>query len=575
MPEDAATTRLEEPSVGQMRMWLDESARRIAETFGAHAATSAPGTIVLCSTLHQRWKNAPAAIMCNILAVWPFRRFVRMALFTTGQDALGLCYLVRFCEPAIKDGLLRIASGGNAALALQERKMACGPCLEDMERGQAAPPRIEHWHASWHKNTAHVFGMHVSEAAPHTVRGPAQSPFLVNVDADNVLSPVFIERVLPVFSTPPHLCNYLLPRHPHPGACTGRIGCFAAHFVRLGGYDAAEAAPSSYQDVDLRNRLEKSLSQEPGSRHYEVKGWQAIGGALSNDTTEAVADRNACKTANCDPQATTRWPKWHLMNEHNATLMKGRLHEGHLVRNGGKVPYGFWVEAKDWTVWAAAPAARPKLKSAPPSPAPGVVAATTAASVREEAAPSLASGSQASESPATDVQMLRLASKAPPLSRWHWQPERDADVSLQPAAQAQSAASSSAASVGGSAAGATASTAAPTSVQTAPCQAMATSAAEATLPVATAATRAKQQATHVGGASSSHDVSAEAAPAEPSTTPAMQGSAMHVSPQGPLQQVSRLHIVVCGFQKLREAVPCKETCAACYQIVAFLAFLHS
>jgi len=560
--------------VGQMRMWLDESARRIAETFGAHAATSAPGTIVLCTTLHQRWKNAPAAIMCNILAVWPFRRFVRMALFTTGQDTLGLCYLVRYCEPAIKDGLLRIASGGNAATALQQRGLACGPCLDDMERGQAAPPRIEHWHASWNKNTAHVFGIHVAEAAPHTVRGPEQSPFLLNVDADNVLSPVFIERVLPVFSTPPHLCNYLLPRHPHPGACTGRIGCFAAHFVRLGGYDAAEAAPSGYQDVDLRNRLQRSLRDEPGASRYEVKGWQAIGGALSNDTTEAVADRNACKTANCDPKATARWPKWHLMNDHNATLMKGRLHEGQVVRNGGTVPHGFWVEAKDWTVWAAAPAAAPKRQGAPASPAPSALAATPPATVREEAAPSLASGSQAKAPASTDVRMLDIRAKAPPQSRWHWRAEQAASVSWQPKSGAQSAASSSAPSAGVSAAGATAVATAPVSAQTAPCQAMRAIATEGPSLATIAAVRAAQQATHAGSASSSQDVSAEAAPAEPSTTPAMQGSAMQVDPQRPLPQVSRLHIIVCGFQKLLEAVPCKETWPACYQRVGFVVVLH-
>ena len=281
------STGLEEPSLGQMRLWADEAAQRIACEFAVPEPETG-GSIVLCTALHDRWVNAPTAILFNILVAWPYRRFVRFALFTSGTDKLALSHLVRHCEVALRHGLLRIASGGTAATHLEAASLATGPILDARSRGQAAPPRLEHWHASWHKNTSHVFGLHVAEAAPATQKGPQGSPFLVNLDVDNFMAPVFLEGLAAgVFKPPTSVHTFLAPKHPHATAVCGRIGCFGEAFKALGGYDATEAAPSGYQDVDLRSRLRRNFQD-----HWPARRWSCPAtvcwGARSATTRQSV-----------------------------------------------------------------------------------------------------------------------------------------------------------------------------------------------------------------------------------------------------------------------------------------------
>jgi hypothetical protein len=555
------STGLEEPSLGQMRLWADEAAQRIACEFAVPEPETG-GSIVLCTALHDRWVNAPTAILYNILVAWPYRRFVRFALFTSGTDKLALSHLVRHCEVALRHGLLRIASGGTAATHLEAASLATGPILDARNRGQAAPPRLEHWHASWHKNTSHVFGLHVAEAAPATQKGPQGSPFLVNLDVDNFMAPVFLERLAAgVFKPPTSVHTFLAPKHPHATAVCGRIGCFGEAFKALGGYDATEAAPSGYQDVDLRNRLRKNVMDHWPARAVELSGHGVLGGALSNDTTERVADRNSCKIAACSPLHLTKWHgQWCRMNEHNMQIMKGRLHEGLLVRNNGTIPFGWWVECCDWPAWSAgceATAATPLAATVSPPLAPLKAKAAPAeasrrwpprsrASAVEEAAPSTAKASAAC-----------AAAPAPPPTA---QPD-----SLPPGPGAPTGPASEAV-LRSEEVPAQTPLAGPPQLSQDVCAEATVQAVDKTSAAGAAATLAT-----VAAPPPPEHAGAEAAPA-PTQAASSQGtgcaaSATEQRVQGPrsaltpaTERLSRLHLVVFGFKNLVHKQPCPDTC---------------
>ncbi len=573
------STKHEQPSLGQLRMWADQAAMAIAATGGAHAAQAPPGTLVFCTAIHERWGNAPAALMCNLLTAWPYRRFTRFAWFCTGRDSAFLTHLVRNVGVALDAGMLRIASGSQAAESLVRANKAKGPWAEmaptnfrqftaQMQRGEAAPPRLQDWHASWHKNTSHVFGEAVSADCDFTQHGPEGSAFLVNLDADNVLAPPYIDMLLQhVLKAPLKLHSFVSAGHPHPPATCGRVGCFAEMFRRIGGYDTTEAAPSGYQDVDLRNRLRRAQRQSQAEACVlEVAGWQALGGAFSNDTTNPIDDRNDAKIASTSSEDRARWPTWNRMNEHNVSMMKARLASGEIVRNSGMVPHGWWVEADNWQNWAAShyQPARPKLhttaassgEAAPPPPptAPEPAATLPRGSVGKEVA--------AGAVPATPI----LQSPPPPQH-----------LPASTATRAEGGAAQSAADVPWP------KVASPFDVQPSACVAAPvplTSASQAA-PGASASSSSSGAAAApllVRAPLSSHTpkppppnawIGATSPP--PATLPpeslpratvskAAPDTGLRPSPSGAPQPVSRLHLVVTGYKRMMDENPCSATC---------------
>ena len=337
--------------MGQMATWCTENLNRIRDLDGGFVSNAVPGCVVLCTSLHNRWANAPACVLSNLLALWPYRNFVRLALVTTGVDELALPQLLKRARVALEEGVLRVASGGNVGLNLMMSDCAVGPHYEAAQAGEAAPPVLQSWHASQHKNTAHLFGMHVAEAAPATLLGPEGSPFLLNVDADNVLSPVYLENMCNgVFGRSQNVLNATVPGNPHPPSTTGRIGMFAKLFNTLRGYDEEDTAPSGYQDVDMSTRIWRYQTLH-GGELCTLKSWPVLGGALSNDATDAVTDRGLAKIANCSAETRAVWSTWSQMNDYNMKLMRKRTQAKQLTRNAEARIGGWWVEAEDWVGW--------------------------------------------------------------------------------------------------------------------------------------------------------------------------------------------------------------------------------
>jgi hypothetical protein len=173
---------------------------------------------------------------------------------------------------------------------------------------------------------------------------------LLNVDADNVLSPVYLENMCNgVFGRSPNVLNATVPGNPHPPSTTGRIGMFAKLFNTLRGYDEQDTAPSGYQDVDMSTRIWR-YQQKNGGELTTLKTWNVLVGALSNDTS-AVTDRGLAKIGNCSPEARAVWPTWSQMNDHNLRLMRKRTQAQQLTRNTGARIGGWWAEAEDWVGW--------------------------------------------------------------------------------------------------------------------------------------------------------------------------------------------------------------------------------
>ena len=120
-----------------------------------------------------------------------------------------------------------------------------------------------HWHCSIAKNTAHKVAMetylvefeHDADAAGGGAQqhaSPLDTLFLLNLDGDNLLGTMYTKCL-----------NTLLRSVAASdsvgakGGCqgsTGRVGMWATHFVRIGGYDQSYL-PSGFQDVCLHQRV--------------------------------------------------------------------------------------------------------------------------------------------------------------------------------------------------------------------------------------------------------------------------------------------------------------------------------
>jgi hypothetical protein len=481
--------------------------------------------------------------------------------------------------------MLRIASGSQAGDSLVRAKQAKGPWSEmaptnfrqftvQMQRGEAAPPRLQDWHASWHKNTSHVFGEAVSADYDFTQHGPEGSAFLVNLDADNVLAPPYIELLLANVLKPPlKLLSFVSAGHPHPPATCGRVGCFAKVFRSIGGYDTTEAAPSGYQDVDLRNRLRRGQRASQGQACVlEVAGWQALGGAFSNDTTNPIDDRNDAKIASTSNEDRARWPTWNRMNEHNMAMMKARLASGEIVRNGGMVPHGWWVEADNWQKWAAShyPPLQPKVHAAATSSGEAAPPLRPAA---PKAAPVLPRGSVGKQAAGGPVPAKPVLQSPPP----------PAHLDVSTAAQAAGHAAQTAGPL-------------PRPKVTSPFDVQPPGCAAAPMQL----TPASQAAPGASASSSSSGATAAALPAQaplrsqtpkppppdawigaaappPATLPpqsfpkgavskAAPDTGLRPLPSGAPQPVSRLHLVVTGYNRMMQQNPCNATCPPLHKL---------
>jgi len=265
---------------------------------------------------------------------------------------------------------LGLASGGDSAAE-----------AADKTAGNRMRSKMEFWHASVAKNTAHGFAM-ASElersalvrdtpvAAAGSAAGaggswaaepPRHHPdemvlrdlVLISCDCDNVFSSDFVIEALTVamssrrFSTSPVVADP--PMSPacysrgNQSCLTGRVLYWASDFLRIGGYDQEEGVVGSgYQDVDITYRMHKATGSRSQGRGTALTKWLGLG--VPNKVGATLREeRGPVKVENCSPGDLAQMKTWGNFNTHNMTLMKKKTAAGILVRNleypfGGGAP---------------------------------------------------------------------------------------------------------------------------------------------------------------------------------------------------------------------------------------------
>jgi hypothetical protein len=317
------------------------------------------------STCLGRMHQAKLAMLVNCCLAWKWRKHLRIALVTFGEDE-DLLELLKDLAFFREAGLLRVASGGSLGLTLAHEgdpSQTAGPQAVPTDDEDTAPRGWHvqpYWHASVCKNAAHMFALYAGSTVGET-------PYmLVNLDCDNLLTPEHISKCVHFMRTareasapsgtaagPSMIWPFFRSNCVGGPGTTGRMGVLARDFLEMGGYDEEMAEPTGYQDVDLQNRWVKSQAALPhGQRlHVVCKHVRECGVALPQDR-DRTTDRGPAKLTHLHPHFKRF--KWGSMNNINSGLMKKRLLDGKLVRNkevagGQPVPTGarlgcWWVE---------------------------------------------------------------------------------------------------------------------------------------------------------------------------------------------------------------------------------------
>jgi hypothetical protein len=290
--------------------------------------------VCMCSTMFRReasWKNAfPLQLAVALM----FAPRVKIFLVTFVEDGAAWEYCFQHAQWAIDLGILYLASAGEMA-------------------GEVVPPsrRQQYWHASQCKNAAHVFAALVSKRQGI----PPQNVLLVNVDADNIMPPAYLESLLGAWQAElqraamagldPQLAPFrpIVARSAH-GGLTGRIATSLPDFARLGGYDQEPGTyGTGYQDIDLLYRTRAMVEQY--TRETQVlllRGDASVnrlpceaGAAFDNEPNITVQeDRGSSKIKNLDPEVLKVFKTWGRINQANVRQLKEKLQRGLIGRNG-------------------------------------------------------------------------------------------------------------------------------------------------------------------------------------------------------------------------------------------------
>ena len=143
--------------------WIEELQTALA---AGPATASLPladtGLMVFCGTCMGRFQQATVALLVNSVLLWRFRNQVRFVLLTLGDDAQPFYTLERVLAPAIRHGLITLASGeqrGEAHAA--DTGAPDAPPWMSGESSEAVPadtpdmPRLTYWNAPLAKNGSH------------------------------------------------------------------------------------------------------------------------------------------------------------------------------------------------------------------------------------------------------------------------------------------------------------------------------------------------------------------------------------------------------------------------------------
>ena len=305
--------------------WMEE----IQTALAAGSATSSlplddTGMIVFCGTCMGRFQQATVALLVNSVLGWRFRKQLRFVLLTLGDDAQSFYALEKVLAPAIRHGLVTLASGGQRGEAhAADRGAPDAPPWMSGESLEAVPgdlpdmPRLKYWNAPLAKNGCH-------EVAKFLFGNRCE--LMVSWDCDNLIPGNYVASCAAMMAERtdvPGAC--VTCRGMSSGALTGRLCFRAKDFWNIRGYDEVGTPPSSGQDVDLRERL-WGVAREAGAvkARYAptLTAAVSVGCALKNDMADPsfAHDRGWSKVTNIDPEIAAQYAKgmnqnkiWHRM----------------------------------------------------------------------------------------------------------------------------------------------------------------------------------------------------------------------------------------------------------------------
>lgn len=293
------------------------------EVVNAHGSTCP-----LCVTCYGRLFQLRQALPVNLLTLYRWRRLFKIALALFVGDtevSQALEFLAVYCGHAIDIGLLQVCLGG---------------------------PELTSWHSSIAKNTSHRAGLLLAtgEAGGEESRNN-DKVFLVNLDCDNLASEEFCSSVSEVLATLSTYKNAVCCWKGQDGGITGRIGLRGDTFLDVGGYQQA-LGPAGYQDIDLKNRVEK-LPEGRVVWHGRRKRLPDF--SIPNDP-EPGKEMQA-KIAHCSAEAKESCKgSWGRMDGKNRKLAWDLIGSGQIKANVGQ------MLGVQWTLLATPQACMAKAK---------------------------------------------------------------------------------------------------------------------------------------------------------------------------------------------------------------------
>ena len=180
--------------------------------------------VVFCISSYRREQQLKKALPLNLACLAPYRQQVRVVVVTFGPDVGLQEWLRSNLEWAVEEGLLQLASGGDASGTAPPAHVGSWSHRPGMLFGA--------WHASVAKNTSHLVAL-------QTCKKDLSKTLLINLDNDNLVGNSYLSASVEAALS----CK----RNWHGGACpavscgtgslTGRLAYWALDFCALYGYD--------------------------------------------------------------------------------------------------------------------------------------------------------------------------------------------------------------------------------------------------------------------------------------------------------------------------------------------------
>ena len=123
---------------------------------------------------------------------------------------------------------------------------------------------------------------------------------MMSLDGDNLLGPRYVNALCKLL--PSVNANDSVGAKRGDLGTTGRVGMWATHFIRVGGYDESYL-PSGYQDVCLHQRV-----RHLGGSCRTIQG-EDLGLSVPNDLGNERVSLGPAKIANIDPHKNMSWGK--------------------------------------------------------------------------------------------------------------------------------------------------------------------------------------------------------------------------------------------------------------------------